>query len=659
MKSAAVSRMGKMMRDRRLASGVVLAAIAMLSALGAFLLVENFAVLKSLDHFVQDWEISRLARTMPTDPEITIVAIKEETLKRFPYRSPLDRAFLSDLLVKIAAAKPKVIGLDFLLDDPTEPAKDEKLRKTIASLDVPLVVAYSEEHANVTPDQLAYLRAFVPPSRRALPNLAKDQQGTVRWVYPGAEDAQGRYILGFERAIAAHAGIKTPKAQVPVVWTRAPANESSYFPELNAEIAGIFPPQTFTGKIVLIGSDLSLVDRHRTPFVAASDEGILPGIVVHAYGVSTLLHPDWSPYTGWKTTLAIALLLSTIGAILGLLNFHLLPRIAALVVLLAGFWVAAVFLYWSANTIIDLLAPSLAMIVSFSAMDSLTGRDARKQRQFIQGAFSRYVSPKVVEALIADPARMSLEGERREMTYLFTDVANFTTMSEKVDSKELAQLLNAYFEGVTAVVLRHSGMVDKFIGDAVFAIFNAPVDLPNHAGLAVRCALEIDDFCEAFRKKQNAAGIDLGITRVGVHTGTAVIGNFGSASRFNYTAQGDAVNTAARLEGLNKQLGTRVCVSGDTKNLCWDMQFRPIASVVLKGKGKAVEVWEPLREGALTAGWLDRYGSAFAQLREAPEEALALLGELDHESPGDPCVRFHMRRLREGLKGADLVMTEK
>ncbi len=171
-----------------------------------------------------------------------------------------------------------------------------------------------------------------------------------------------------------------------------------------------------------------------------------------------------------------------------------------------------------------------------------------------------------------------------------------------MDSKELAQLLNGYFEGVTSVVLRHGGMVDKFIGDAVFAIFNAPVDLPDHASHAVRCAMEIDDFCEDFRKKQNAAGIDLGITRVGVHTGVAVIGNFGSTSRFNYTAQGDAVNTAARLEGLNKKLGTRVCVSGDTKSRCPDMAFRPIASVVLKGKGKAVEVWQPLTRGRDSPG---------------------------------------------------------
>ena len=659
MNSVVVSRIGKFVRDRRLASLFALAAIAVVAAFISAAAVDRFMVLTSADRFIRDWEVSFLAQPKPLEPDIVIVAIQEDTLKLFPYRSPLDRAFLSGLLTKIAAAKPKVIGLDYLFDQPTEAAKDDRLRATIAALKVPLVVSYTDNPSLVTPDQLSYLRAFVPPSRRALPNTAKDQFGTVRWVYPGAKDRFGHFVTGFAPAVAAYAGKKPPDVPVPIVWTRPPVGEQSSFLELHAQVAGVFPPQTFKDKIVLVGSDVTLEDRHRTPFVAMSDKGILPGIVVHAYAVSTLLHNEHSPYTGWWVTFGVALVLAGLGAMLGMLNFHLLPRIAALIGILALFWLFGGALYIYGNTIIGLLAPSLAMILGFSAMDSLTGRDARKQRQFIQGAFSRYVSPKVVEALIADPARMSLEGERREMTYLFTDVANFTTMSEKVDSRELAQLLNAYFEGVTSVVLRHSGMVDKFIGDAVFAIFNAPVDLPDHAGHAVRCALEIDDFCESFRKKQNAAGIDLGITRVGVHTGTAVIGNFGSTSRFNYTAQGDAVNTAARLEGLNKQLGTRVCVSGDTRHRCFDMAFRPIASVVLKGKGKAVEVWEPLREGALAPQRLDRYQAAFELLHAAPDEALALFGELDHESPGDPCVRFHMRRLREGLRGTDLVMTEK
>ena len=171
--------------------------------------------------------------------------------------------------------------------------------------------------------------------------------------------------------------------------------------------------------------------------------------------------------------------------------------------------------------------------------------------------------------------------------------------------------------------------------------------------------MEIDEFCEKFRKEQNVAGIPLGITRIGVHTGTAVIGNFGSSSKFNYTAQGDAVNTASRLEGLNKHFGTNICVSCSTKMLCDGIEFRPIGSVVLKGKAQSVEVWEPLHPGAMTPDQLERYREAFSRLQEPTGEALELLEALAAELPDDPCVRHHVRHLRKGLRGMDLVMTEK
>jgi class 3 adenylate cyclase/CHASE2 domain-containing sensor protein len=659
MNSAPISRANKLLRDRRFTSFLALFVISVVAALSATVVVERFVVLTSADRFVKDWEVSFLTEPKPVDKDIVIVAVKEDTLEGFQYRSPIDRAFLNNLLIKIGAAKPKAIGLDLLFDQPTEPEKDKELHDTIATLNVPLAVSYTEEPSIVSPDQLKYLRQFVPLSRRAMPNLAKDQYGTVRSIYPGAKDREGHYIPGFERVLAAYGGVKTPAVSVPIVWTKPPPGETSAFLELHAQVASLFPAQTFKDKIVLIGSDVTLDDRHRTPFSTTSDAGMMSGIAVHAYGIETLLHHAQSPYTGWQLNFVMALALAAFGAILGILNFHLLPRIGALIGMLALFWGLGGFFFVFANTLLDLLAPSLAMIASFSAMDSLTGRDARKQRQFIQGAFSRYVSPKVVEALIEDPSRMSLEGERREMTFLFTDIADFTTMSEKIDSKDLARVLNAYFEGVTAVVLRHDGMLDKFIGDAVFAIFNAPVDLSDHGSHGVRCAMEIDKFCESFRKEQNAAGIPLGITRIGVHTGTAVIGNFGSSSRFNYTAQGDAVNTAARLEGLNKEFGTHICVSGSTKILCDGIEFRPIGSVVLKGKAQSVEVWEPLHPGAMTPGQLERYREAFSRLHDPSGEALELLEALATELPDDPCVRHHVRHLRKGLRGMDLVMTEK
>jgi adenylate cyclase len=245
------------------------------------------------------------------------------------------------------------------------------------------------------------------------------------------------------------------------------------------------------------------------------------------------------------------------------------------------------------------------------------------------------------------------------MTYLFSDIHNFTNLSEKMESEDLARLLNAYLDGMTDIVLKHDGMVDKFIGDAVFAVFNAPLDLADHAQKAVLCMLEMDLFTEKFRREQAALGFPLGVTRIGVHTGAAVIGNFGSQARFTYTAQGDAVNTASRLEAINKHFGTRLCVSENTRTLCHGITFRPIASVVLKGKTEMLELWEPLHAGALPAEYLDAYCAAYDQLcREAPE-TVALFGALSAANPDDPCVALHQARLARGERGNRMVMVEK
>ncbi len=641
-------------------------ASAIVCAIIVLLAIDNFSPLARVDQFLQDWEmVSSFAAPMPQDPSIVIIAVDEDTLRQFPYRSPVDRKYVADLIRALERHGPAVIGVDLLFDQPTEEAKDAVLRRTLADAKVPLVVSYIPASAAVSPEQQAFEDAMVPAGTRGLADLPTDQFDTARSVYAGRTVA-GRYVPGFARAVAQGAGIKTPAMDVPIIWRGRPAPTQvdpapKPFRQFSALTAGFLPDAWLRGKIVLIGSDVTLVDRHRTPFstILAGDSGQLPGVVIQAHSVSQLVHGTASPLTGWAADFAIAFVMALLGALLAAGNAALLLRVLGLGAALLLFWGLAIALFHFHGILTSLIAPPLAAVAAFATMDALSGRAARQQRKFIQGAFARYVSPKLVEQMMEDPSRMSLKGERRVMTYLFSDVQDFTTMSEKMESEDLARLVNGYLDGMTEIVLKHDGMVDKFIGDAVFAVFNAPLDLADHAQKAVRCMLEMDLFTEKFRAEQAILGIPLGVTRIGVHTGAAVIGNFGSQARFTYTAQGDAVNTASRLEGINKYFGTRLCVSDATRLLCRDIAFRPIASVVLKGKSQALDLWEPLQEGAVQPDFLAAYGAAYDRLRQGAPDAATMFSDLSARYPDDPCIRLHAGRLRDGAVGVTMVMTEK
>src|SRR5215471_8780704 len=667
-----LAQLAKLMRGSVFASTIVLLLVGVPNAFLSMLAVETLAPLAYMDSFVQDLLIRRTTPAETQDPQIVLVMIDETTLdpyrltdngagqNEYHYRDPIDRQALGDLLTAIAGKHPAAIGVDVRLDRPTEDEKDKDLRHTLRTLSatVPIVTAYSEK--GLSENELESLYSYSVLQSRAFADLEEDPNThTVRGIDSGAVASRdGRYYPSFARAVASSVGIPTPVQSVDLIWRGTPADSPYSFPQYPAQYVSILPESWFANKIVLVGEDLPLIDRKITPFGTAAD------VVVQGHALSQLLrtqtmHRIPSQRVPWWPSFLVVLALALAGARDGALNWPLSLRAAAGFAGVAVLWVFGAFVFYYKGALVGLVAPTIAAVASFSVMDSLTGREARRERQFIHSAFASYVSPKLVERLMREPERMSFDGERRTMTYLFTDVKDFSTMSEGLDSKELPIILNAYLEGMTEIVLKHDGMVDKFIGDSIFAIFNAPVDLPDHAELAVRCALELDEFCENFRKVQNDAGVPFGLTRIGVHTGAAVIGNFGSRARFTYTAQGDAVNTASRLEALNKYFGTRICVSGPTQELCKRIAFRPIASVVVKGKTIAVDVGEPLRDGEYNEDYLRRYGTAYAKLNEGSSNAVGLFSQLAKERPDDPCVALHVTRLATGEITNKIVMEEK
>jgi adenylate cyclase len=645
--------------------------VAVLSAVVAMAATINISFVHQAEQFVRDLETASLSRPEPQSTDITIVTISEQTLKLFPYREPVDRKFLADLLNKLAEWKPRVIALDVLFDQPTDPVKDDELRSTIANLAVPLVVSYVGDLEIVERGSgQKYLDAFVPPGDRVRADIATDPfDGTAREVDPGYAAPDGTYIPGFARGLLKKIGIDTPAEKTTIAWRGRPDKDREPFGQIAADSVVTFKPAVaekflkpkIAGKIVLIGADFSLTDRHRTPFATmyAGNQGILPGIVIHAHSVDGLLTGRRPPGLGTVFDFCAAVFLAAIGAALGIATTSLPVRIVLGLAAAVVWWVGGGALFHYTGVMLTLVTPTIAMAGSMWGTEAVTGHEARKQKEYIQGVFSRYVSPKVVGELIRDPAKLSLEGERRAATFLFTDVAGFTTMSEAVTGSELARILNLYLDGMVRVIQQHDGLVDKFIGDAVFAIFNVPLDQPDHWERAVRCALDLDRFAEKFRAEQNAAGVPFGVTRIGVHSGMATVGNFGSHDKMEYTALGDAVNTASRLEGLNKYFGTRMCVSEATRAQCNDIPFRPMGMVIVKGKTQALGVFEPLSEERAASDYIKRYLHAYEHLEAGAEDTLALFEELYAENPYDGCVEIHLERLRAGTRSPEIAMTEK
>ncbi len=619
-----------------------------------------FSFLVNGEQFVEDLRTALLLPQEPQDPDIVIVTLNEDLLARFPYREPVDRAFLATLVETLEARSPRLVAIDVLFDQPTEAEKDAALRKVLREAPIPIVVSYVDDPKIVDVEQKRYLDDFVPPEDRALANLGEDPFDTARFIYPGHALADGSYLPSFARRVAARLGIATPAQPIEIAWRGDPPERGAGpFRIFPAQVVPMLPADWFRNKIVLIGADVSLNDRHRTPFAAVHEgaKGFLPGIVIQAHGTAQLVDGR-RPYSlPWLDNLAIAFTLAVLGAATGAIEISLVTRFAATGGAVILFWIAGFGLFHWSRIMIDLVDPSVALVLSLWATESLAGIEARRQREFIRGVFSRYVSPKIVEQMVNQSVMPSLEGQRREMTFLFTDVAGFTSLSETVGTLAIAEILNAYLEGMCQVIHDHDAMVDKFIGDAVFAIFNGAWPQEDHPERAVRCALDLDAYAERFRAEQNAKGVPFGMTRIGVHTGQATIGNFGSLDRMEYTALGDAVNTAARLEGLNKYLGTRIAVSEATRARCTGVSFRPLGNITLKGKLSALRVYEPLRDG--DADYIGRYEAAYAALEQHDQAALALLTALSEERPTDGCVAMHLGRLRHGESGAEVVMADK
>ena len=632
------------------------AALALLA-----ILVISWPFVRLADNAARDLMLTTISPWVKPPKDIVMVAVTEDTLKGYPYRSPIDRGLLATVISRVLAAGPRAVGIDILFDQPTEPAKDAALRAVLKSASAPVFIATADAANGLTAAQTTYLKRFSAGLGTGAADLIKDRgDGTVRTLSPG-QRRDGSWRPSLVAAMAASQGIAVPSEPMPMTYFRSDKGDPFVFPHYPAHTVALLPPAWFKDKYVLIGADLPTSDRHRTPFALVDGPalGTLSGLAINAHALAQLIAGDRLMVLHGLPLMGAIIVLAGLGLSIAFFDTGPLTRVLMAMALLAMLWIANVLLLRHSGLFVPPVATTLAVVVANALASTFVWYRDWQNRQFIENAFSHYVSPAYVKTLIAHHDRLRLGGERREVTYVFTDIAGFTSLAEATDAEALTRLLNDYLTGLCGLFLEHGATIDKLIGDAVVGFFGAPIEQPDHAARAVSLLLAIDRFSQSFRAAQAAKGIELGITRAGAHTGTAIIGNFGGAQFFDYTGLGDTVNVASRLEGANKHFGTRICVSGAVAAAAPEHRFRPIASVVLKGKATPVEVLQPLAPDDPDADLADGYAKAYGALERGEACALASFERLATRRPHDPLVRFHLERLRRGESGTTIVLAEK
>ncbi|GBD42659.1 Adenylate cyclase 1 [bacterium HR40] len=614
-------------------------------ATGVAALVDLFTPLRALENVLDDLRLVYLDRPRSQHPFVAMVVIDERSLAARSCRSPIDRDLLADLVAEIAKRQPLAIGLDVLFDRPGEPTADARLRDRLATLAPPAVLA-APAVPPADPERAAFLASMLAVGEMADASLLLEPvDGFVRAV-PLRDDA-GR--LGFAAALAARAGVVLPEErELRIRWRLGPDPRTPPFRVYPAFALPWLPADWLANRIVLVGAILEDSDRWPTLLSRLPGAPSLTGLEIHAQALAQLLDGESHPRAAPLLSALVVLMAAASGLWLAARTHR--PRTLAFSLPLVGCaWLAVGLAGQPLGLGLLPVAPTLlALAIATGSGIAVYRRAEWRQRRQLERAFAHYLAPAVVRRIAARPDRLERAAERSELTVLFSDLEGFTPLSEQLPPEQVAELLAGYFDGLVETVFAHEGTVDKIVGDGMHVLFGAPEPQPDDAARAVRCALAMLDVAAGHRALWMRRGVALGRTRIGIARGPVLVGHFGASHRFDYTAHGDVVNTAARLEQANKLLGTVALVSESVVLRCPELVFRPVGVLQLRGKREPVRAFEPL---ASRPEWLADWERAFAATAEGQEDALALFQELLPRLPEDPVLRFVLDRLTRGQRG--------
>lgn len=539
---------------------------------------------------------------------------------------------------------------------------------------------YPFVQAKETPDDALLINAYaavanIKPLSEAAENCGyfnafPDSDGVVRWSPLVIKFHDGYYcslalsllmqymgwpMLSVHMASYGIEGVRIGDTLVPTDETgRLLINylgPAKTFPHYSVSdiIKGRLPADYFRDKMVIIGATATgIYDLRVTPFSA-----VYPGVEVHANVIDNILHQNFLEQSGWTVFLDV-LSIVLLGLILGLA----LPRLKAvqgmlLCLLMMVLYVGVnVLLFTHFKMWLNIVYPVLTMLTIYFGITVYRYMTEEKEKKKIRGAFQYYLTASVINEMLQDPSKLKLGGDKKDLSVLFSDIRGFTTVSESLIPEELVRLLNEYLTAMTDIVFKYDGLLDKYIGDAVMAVFGAPVDQPDHALRASKTALDMMSELKRLQSKWADEGRPVLNIGIGVNSGDMVVGNMGSEMRFDYTVMGDSVNLSSRLEGLNKEYGTNIIIGENTYLVVKDEMFcRELDAVRVKGKLHPVKIYELLcerKDASKFESLVTSFEEALIKYKQGLwDEAISAFQKVLEIKPDDPPSLLYITRCRE------------
>jgi adenylate cyclase len=611
-----------------------------------------------------DWRAATFASRVAQDQRALMVVYDDQTLIATRKRSPLDRGLLARALRNIDAMGARSIGVDILFDQPQD--EDGELLAALHAMKTPVWLGYAnlgDNSEQIIFEQQQFLDRFMDQARtdRVRPasiRLETDSDNVVRsWPIP-TPGQPPLLSLAMQPSPAFREYRGAIRFRMPL--EQADGSDAPVFPSLQIDLladpamAAALAPMV-RGRHVLIGGDIRDIDQFETPLSGRQAHSTMIGLEVHASMLAQVqdnaLLPA-IPRVGLWLAAAMVVFMAGVTSLANMRWFWLAPLLLVQAAAIFG-----VPLWLQANGWDTKGLPAagwgIAWLLTFTAIGAAARAVTAQQRSFAHSALGKYLPRDIATQLLAEPEKLALHGEKRPIFALFTDLEGFTKLSHAIAPEMVAQLLNRYLDMLSDVVLAHGGTIDKFVGDAVVAFWGAPIAREDDGRNAALAAYAMWQAGEAFRRDLPPGVPPIGRTRVGLHHGDAIVGNFGGEGRIQYTALGDSMNTASRLEAANKPLDTRVLASVEAMRLSGLDWWRPMGRVRVRGRKTPVDLFEPAPDFPVEDR--DALGRIVAAFDEedvaARQQALALLKAMALRHPADEALTnlvFRYENIGEG-----------